>query len=99
LDKILATDTPGKDLALSAPTSSTATDLQNAWRLVPIPVMLALGLGVLPAPGWSSHAEAAAAVAVWYESTAYSHCYFVLPIAAYLAWERRRELAGVKIDR
>jgi len=48
---------------MSAPTSSTATDLQNAWRLVPIPVMLALGLGVLLL-GVVFHAEAAAAVAV-----------------------------------
>ena len=38
--------------------------------------------------------EIAAAVGVWYESTAYSHCFLVLPVAAFLAWERRDALAG-----
>ncbi|MDA8248073.1 MAG: hypothetical protein M0Z28_02750, partial [Rhodospirillales bacterium] len=35
------------------------------------------------------HAEAAAALATWIDSTAYNHCFFVLPIALWLAWERR----------
>lgn len=33
--------------------------------------------------------EIAAALAVWNDSDAFSHCYLVLPVAAYLAWERR----------
>ena len=37
-------------------------------------------------------AEIAAAVGVWYDSTAYSHCFLVLPVAAFLAWERRDAL-------
>ncbi len=36
--------------------------------------------------------EIAAAVAVWLTSTAYGHCFLVLPIAAWLAWERRDRL-------
>ncbi len=36
--------------------------------------------------------EIAAAVAVWSTSTAYGHCFLVLPIAAWLAWERRDRL-------
>jgi exosortase A len=33
--------------------------------------------------------ETAAAIGVWSTSTAYGHCWLVLPIAAWLAWERR----------
>jgi exosortase A len=36
------------------------------------------------------HQEATAAVGVWIASTAFSHCFVVLPIAGYLAWDRRR---------
>jgi exosortase A len=42
-----------------------------------------LGIGLLFAP------ELRAAVAVWMLSTAYGHCFFVIPIALFLAWERR----------
>ena len=34
--------------------------------------------------------EARAAVGVWIDSTAYGHCFFIVPIALFLAWERRR---------
>ena len=33
--------------------------------------------------------EIAAAVTVWMNSDAYSHCFLVLPVAIYLAWDRR----------
>jgi exosortase A len=42
------------------------------------------------------HAEGAAALTVWAESTAYSHCYFVLPIALYILWDRRDSLRGAQ---
>ena len=35
------------------------------------------------------HAECASAVNVWSNSYAYNHCFLVLPVAAYLAWDRR----------
>jgi exosortase A len=41
------------------------------------------------------HAEVTAALKVWNESTAFGHCYLVLPIAAWLAWERRAVLSGL----
>ncbi len=82
---------------MSAPTSTTATDMQNSWRVIPMPVVLALVLGVAML-GAIFYPEAAAAVSVWYNSTAYSHCFFVLPIAAYLGWERRHALAGIRIE-
>jgi exosortase A len=33
--------------------------------------------------------EIAAAIVVWMNSDAYSHCFLVLPVAIYLAWDRR----------
>jgi exosortase A len=38
--------------------------------------------------------EQAEAVRVWLASTAYNHCFLVLPVAAYLAWDRRQDLAA-----
>src|SRR5215472_5397034 len=37
--------------------------------------------------------EATGAVRVWYESTAYNHGFLIIPIVAYLIWERRHLLA------
>ena len=49
--------------------------------------LIALGLVFLP--------ECQAAVRVWIESTAYGHCFLVIPIAAYLAWDRRESVRGL----
>ena len=57
-------------------------------------VPLAIGIAVL---GFMFRAEAVAAYQVWNDSTAYSHCFFVLPIALYLAWDRRGAIAGMQI--
>jgi exosortase A len=69
---------------------------QEGWKVVrePLPALV-VGLIVL---GLAFHEEVTAAVAVWYDSTAYSHCFFVIPIAAYLAWDRRHTLAGIPIE-
>jgi len=56
---------------------------------------LVVGLVVLGVLFWD---EAVAAVQVWNDSTAYSHCYFVLPIALYLAWDRRDSLVGLRVE-
>lgn len=61
--------------------------------LLAAPALLA-GLLVL---GLLFRQEIAAAVEVWSSSTAYNHCFLVLPIAAYLAWDRRAALAGVPV--
>lgn len=39
--------------------------------------------------------EIARAVETWDASTAYGHCWFVLPIALYLAWDRRAAAVGL----
>ncbi|RKK01812.1 exosortase, partial [Pseudoroseomonas wenyumeiae] len=63
----------------------------TAW-----PVALAvLALGLL-ALGWTFAEEAVAAVHVWESSTAFNHCWLVLPVAGWLAWQRRDRLAGLQ---
>ncbi len=47
---------------------------------------IGLGLAVLAAAFWQ---ESSAAIAVWASSTAYGHCFLVLPIVLWLLWERR----------
>ena len=64
-----------------------------AWRGVGMPAMALLA--ALACFGLLFHAEAAAAVRVWLGSTAYGHCFFVLPIAAWLAWDRRAAARGL----
>ena len=52
----------------------------------PVVTVLAIGLVCLVAIFFR---EFRAAVEVWNASTAYSHCYLVLPMTVYLLWERR----------
>lgn len=61
------------------------TALTDVWRSGPA---IAIGGGLL-AFGLLFHAEIAAAVHIWDTSTAYNHCFLVLPIVAYLLWDRR----------
>jgi exosortase A len=67
----------------------------SPWRRF-VPVLPALVLGLLVI-GLLFRAEIVAAVGVWYVSTAYSHCFFVIPIAVYLAWDRREAVASVAL--
>ena len=54
-------------------------------RLALPPLILALA-----AFAFVFQAEVAAAVRVWIDSRAYNHGFLVLPIALWLAWDRRR---------
>ena len=60
------------------------------WRLAVLAV--AVGLAAWVALFWT---ECQAAVSVWIASTAYGHCFLVIPMAVYLAWDRRAALAGL----
>jgi exosortase A len=60
------------------------------WRRVALP----LGLGVLLL-GALFNKEVVAAVQTWDASTAYNHCFLVIPIALYLLWDRRFDLVGI----
>jgi exosortase A len=58
------------------------------------PAIAGLLLG-LAAFGTLFNQEVAAAVRTWIDSTAYNHCFLVIPITVYLIWDRRFELAGM----
>jgi exosortase A len=57
-------------------------------------VLLGAGLLVL---GVVFNPEIAAAIRTWIDSTAYNHCFLVIPIAGYLLWDRQADLRGVPI--
>jgi exosortase A len=62
--------------------------LVDAWRSGPAIVICAglIGLGLL------FRDEVVTAVGVWEVSTAYNHCFLVIPIVLYLLWDRREVL-------
>src|SRR5882672_7785798 len=53
--------------------------------------ILVIGLALL---GAIFQPEITSAYRVWTGSTAFNHCFLVLPVAAYLAWQRREMLAS-----
>ena len=63
------------------------------YVLAPALPAVVVGLTVLVA---LFHADIMAAVHVWFSSTAYSHCFFVLPIVAWLAWDRRDRIFALR---
>ncbi|HEY0206218.1 MAG TPA: exosortase A [Acetobacteraceae bacterium] len=66
-----------------------------AVRSTFMPVMAAMAAGTLLF-GLLFLPECRAAVGVWLVSTAYGHCFLVLPMAAYLVWDRRDSLRGLQ---
>ena len=66
----------------------TEAGLTDVWRSGPA---VAASIGVV-ALGLLFHAEVASAVYVWSISTAYNHCFLVIPIVLYLLWDRREVL-------
>ncbi|ODU61188.1 MAG: hypothetical protein ABS99_02460 [Acetobacteraceae bacterium SCN 69-10] len=74
----------------------TAWPKAGAWQgLAQVAPVLLAGTVLLLAVFWK---EGSTAVQVWSVSTAYSHCFFVLPIAAYIAWDRRDRLRGMRAE-
>ena len=69
--------------------SATVADQWTPWRISGLAALGSLVLLLL-----LFRPEAMAAVSVWQQSTAFGHCFLVLPIATWLAWERRYVLAG-----
>jgi exosortase A len=76
----------GSGAAVPPPMAVTAQE----WRRVLLP--LAVGVLLL---GALFNREVVAAVGTWNASTAYNHCYLVIPIALYLLWDRRFDLVGI----
>jgi exosortase A len=60
------------------------------WRRLLPP----LGIGLLLL-GLLFNREVGSAIRTWDDSTAYNHCFLVIPIALYLYWDRRQDLAGI----
>ncbi len=84
------TDTASYATTPTAPTSNGTAPA--VWR----PIALPLGLGLLVLAG-IFNAEISAAVGTWIQSTAYNHCFLVIPIAGFLLRERRSDLAGLTV--
>lgn len=63
-------------------------------RPVSVPAAAGLSLGLV---AWVLLflPECMAAVGVWRASDTYGHCFLIIPMAAYLAWDRRAALAGL----
>jgi exosortase A len=74
---------------LSVPAVETGISHQRLWHMT----IAMLAAGAL-AFGFAFHVEIVRAVEVWDESTAYNHCFLIIPISAYLIWERRKALAA-----
>jgi exosortase A len=64
--------------------------LAPGWRLALILIVIAsIVLGI------AFRQEIIGAVRVWVDSTAYNHCFLVLPLAGFLLWERREVISLV----
>lgn len=61
--------------------------VRRSWAAALAP--LGIGSVALAAIFWP---EMAVAFRSWSETTAYNYCFLVLPVAAYLAWDRRHDL-------
>jgi exosortase A len=71
----------GRPLGLASPV--------YGWRLaVGLIGLASLVFGVV------FHHDLAAAVRVWISSTAYNHCFLILPLVGFLLWERRTAIAA-----
>ena len=67
--------------------------LWRAWSMMRgTAISLIAGILVL---GVLFRMEVTTAVNVWWDSTAYNHCFLVIPIVVYLLWDRRSALSGL----
>ncbi|MGE4043755.1 MAG: exosortase A, partial [Acetobacteraceae bacterium] len=67
--------------------------LSDTWHVIRgSAVSLTLGLLLLGVLFWR---EVASAVRIWEESTAYNHCFLIIPIVLYLLWDRQEQLRGI----
>jgi exosortase A len=64
--------------------------LAPGWR----PALILIGVAGLIF-GVAFQQEITGAVRVWIDSTAYNHCFLVLPLAGFLLWERRSVISSV----
>lgn len=60
----------------------------SAWT-----IHLSALAGLIVVLGLLSARTIAAAVTVWWVSPTFSHCFLIIPVVAYLIWDKRRTLA------
>src|SRR5215472_14594890 len=60
------------------------------WRIALLTI--AIAIGVL---GFVFASDVTLAVRVWIASTAYNHCFLILPLVGFLLWERRAVIASL----
>src|SRR5215472_7800209 len=60
------------------------------WRIALLTI--AIAICVL---GFVFKSDVTLAVRVWIASTAYNHCFLILPLVGFLLWERRAVIAAV----
>ncbi len=87
-------DAPKPMIALttgSAAAATTGPTTGTQWRRLALP----LGLGLLLLAVLFA-SEVVAAVQTWNTSTAYNHCFLIIPITLYLLWDRRYDLVGIQ---
>ncbi|HEY1260097.1 MAG TPA: exosortase A [Stellaceae bacterium] len=87
LNRVNAPAIPGSSAALEPIARSVAA---RSWRAA----LVAIGLAALVF-GIVFRTEIAAAVRVWIESTAYNHCFLIIPLTGFLLWERRSTIRAV----
>jgi exosortase A len=80
-------------VAIHTSTALTGSTIRHkalrAW--LPSVIALAIVSGAFGVAFWT---EITAAVRVWMDSTAYNHCFLVLPLIGILLWARRRVVAN-----
>lgn len=77
---------------MNAPVLADASLSLAAPDVRRVAVPLCVGLLLL---GMVFNKEIAAAVGTWQASTAYNHCFLIIPIVLYLLWDRRFDLVGI----
>lgn len=71
--------------------AAAAPELPAAWRR-PLALLAGLALAILVA----FRGDAADMAAIWWTSSTFNHCLLVLPILAWLVWQRREGLARLE---
>ena len=67
-----------------------SSSLAPGWR----PALILIGIASIVF-GIAFPQEIIGAVRVWIDSTAYNHCFLVLPLVGFLLWERRAVISSV----
>ena len=81
-------------MTVNAPRALEAPPIALTPLRIWAPPLLSIALALV-AFGVAFQYEIVGAVTVWTGSTAYNHCFLVLPLAGYLLWNRRHVLASL----